>query len=223
MSKSPNNFLTICLIFLIGILGVTSWYFYKEYQKPRIILPNARWEQMFFKEINNATILGGLEDLRKISFGKADVEIRVWRGFSLDPLEGVILKRTNAIWSAVHIKTDKYDEATEARIKRLNKPKSGWESFWKRIEEKGILTLPDASEINCEVGAIDAMSYVVEINQDKTYRTYRYSDGKCNQVKQMEEIGEIIGEEFDSGNEECKTTEWFACMTLRKSLNQTTQ
>jgi hypothetical protein len=223
MSKLTNHFFTVAVIFLIGIFGVAGWYFYKESQKPQIILPNARWEQIFFKEINNATKLSGLEDLRKISLGKADVEIRVWRGFSLDPLEAVILKRIDGIWTAFHIKTDNYDEATKAEVKRLNKPKSGWESFWKSIEEKGILTLPDAFEINCEVGGIDAMSYVVEINQDKTYRTYRYSDEKCNQVEQMEEIGEIIGEEFDSGNEECKTTEWFACMTLRKSLNQTTQ
>ncbi len=107
-------------------------------------------------------------------------------------------------------------------MKQLNPPKSGWQSFWKNIVDKGILTLPDASEIGCEMYIGDAISYVVEINQDKTYRTYRYSDGneKCREAKQMEDIGEIIGLEFDSGIEKCKTTEWFACMTLRKTHNQ---
>jgi hypothetical protein len=32
----------------------------------------------------------------------------------------------------------------------------------------------------------------------------------------METIDDLIGEEFDSGQEECKTAEWFACAKLRK-------
>ncbi len=146
-----------------------------------------------------------------------------WRGFGLSPLEGVILKRTNGQWSAFHIKTDNYYEAEKVEVKELQSPKSGWKSFWKNIIDKEILALPDASEIDCDVSIIDGTSYVVEINQDKNYRTYRYSEGseKCREAEQMEQMGELIGLEFDSGNEECKTTEWFACMTLLKRLNQT--
>jgi hypothetical protein len=106
----------------------------------------------------------------------------------------------------------------------FNLPKSGWEFFWKQIIDNGILTLRDPSEINCEDSGLDGMSYVVEINQNKIYRTYKMrAAGKCDGVQQMDKIGEIIGLEFDSGLEQCKTTEWFACMTFLKTHNRTNQ
>jgi hypothetical protein len=153
-----------------------------------------------------------------------DIEVRVWRGFGLSPLEAVILSRTNNQWSAQHIKTDNYYDYEKVELKQLNSPKSGWESFWKQIADRGILTLRDPSEINCEDDGLDGTSYVVEINQNKIYRTYQMRDGgKCNGVRQIEEIAEIIGLEFDSGQEQCKTTEWFACMTLIKKRNASNQ
>lgn len=87
--------------------------------------------------------------------------------------------------------------------------------------DKGLLTLPDPSEINCEVGGIDGTGYVVEINHENSYRTYMYGVGKCPEVQQMEDISEVIGLEFDSGQEECKTAEWFPCMTYNKERKQT--
>lgn len=80
--------------------------------------------------------------------------------------------------------------------------------------------LRDPSEVNCEVGGIDETGYVVEINRYRIYRTYMFSNGKCDGVQQMKEIGDTIGEEFDSGREECKSAEWFACTKLRKSYRQ---
>lgn len=217
MNKLSTPVIVVILTFIFGTFSVAGWYYWKS-QKTQIILPNATWEQIFFRGINQATNLGGLTELRKTRLGNSDVEIRVWRGFSLSQLEGVILKRIDGQWSALYLKTDAPTEFKKIEIRELNPPKSGWESFWKQITDKGILTLPDASEINCEDGGFDRINYVVEINQNKVYRTYRYSNGKCPEVKQMEEIGEIIGLEFDSGEEKCKTTEWFACMKLRKSF-----
>ena len=218
MNKLSTPVIVVIITFIVGTLSVTGWYFYRESQRVQIILPKATWEPIFFKGINQATNLAELTELRKTSLRKSDIEIRIWRGFSLSPLEAVILKRTYGQWSALYIKTDEPTEFKEVELKKLNSPKSGWESFWKQITDKGILMLPDPSEINCEIFGFDNIGYVVEINQDKVYRTYMYSGAKCSEAKQMEEIGEIIGLEFDSGEEECKTTEWFACMTLRKSI-----
>jgi hypothetical protein len=224
MNKLFTRISIVILTFVIGIFSVAGWFYYQESQKPQIILPNHRWEQIFFKSINNATNLAGLEELREIPLNREDIEIRVWRGFGLSPLEGIILKQTDGIWTAFHITTNDYVEADKAKIKRLSRPKSGWESLWKQINDKGILMLRDPSEIECEDSGFDGMSYVVEINQNKIYRTYQMrSGGKCEGVQQMEQIGEIIGLEFDSGHEECKTTEWFACMTFNKTRHQTNQ
>lgn len=218
MSKHSTRILIAVLTFVFGISAVVGWFYYRESQKVKIELPNSRWEQIFFKTIDKTTKLGGLEELRKTSLRGDDVEVRVWRGFGLGDLEGIILKRINNQWKAFHVKADDYAEPQQTEVKELNPPKCGWECFWKNLTEQGLLTLRDPSETNCEDSGIDGTSYVVEINQNKIYRTYQMrEDGKCSGVQQMEEIDYLIGEEFDSGQEQCKTTEWFACAKLRKS------
>jgi hypothetical protein len=233
MYKLSTRLLIVLLTFVIGISSAAGWYYYQESQKIQIILPNARWEQIFFNggevsgivegrfSINHVTKLAGLTELRKTSLKEGDVEIRVWRGFGLSPLEAVIIKRISGQWSAIHINHNNLDKV---ELKELSPPKSGWESLWKKIVEKEILTLRDSSEINCGEGGIDGSGYVVEINQDKTYRTYMlsgdYAQGKCREANQIEEIGDVIGEEFDSGIEQCTRAEWFACTKARKSNKQ---
>jgi hypothetical protein len=89
--------------------------------------------------------------------------------------------------------------------KELQAPKSGWTNAWQRLIDAEILTLPDASSIRCEVGITDGKSYVVEVNKDRTYRTYMYDNpnhAKCAEAKQMIKLGEVIAEEF--GLEEFK-------------------
>ncbi len=217
MSNHSTRILIAVLTFVLGISAAVGWFYYRESQKVKIELPNSQWVRIFFKTIDKTTKLGGLEELRKISLRGDDIEVRVWRGFGLGNLEGVILKRTNNQWKAFHVKADDYAEPQQAGVKELNPPKSGWQSFWKNLTEQGLLTLRDPSETNCEDGSIDGTSYVVEINQNKIYRTYRMrEDGKCSGVQQMEEIDDLIGEEFDSGREQCKTAEWFPCAKLRK-------
>lgn len=234
MFNRSTGFLIIVITFGLGISAVTGCLYYQKSQKTQIILPNSRWESLFFDGIENkgginqATEAARLNRLREARLKKEDVEIRIWRGFGLSPLEAVILKRRDNQWSAQHLKTDNHYDFAKVEVKELNQPKSGWELFWKQIVDKEILTLPDASEINCGDGGIDGISYVVEINQNKTYRTYKlspdYSNVKCREADQMEEIGNIIGEEFDSGTEQCTNpAEWFGCTTAGRSNRQKTQ
>ena len=217
MYKHSTRISIAVFTFVLGISAVISWFYYRESQKVKIELPDSRWEQIFFNLINKTTKLGKLEELRKTSLREGDIEVRVWRGFGLGDLEGVILKRINNQWTAFHVKADDYAEPQRVEVKEVKPLKSSWESFWKNLAEQGLLTLRDPSEINCEDSGIDGTNYVVEINQNKIYRTYRMrEDGKCDGVRQMEKIDDLIGEEFDSGREQCKTAEWFACAKLRK-------
>ncbi|MBC7795296.1 MAG: hypothetical protein H7Z37_00325, partial [Pyrinomonadaceae bacterium] len=89
-------------------------------------MPDASWEQIFFKTINETTELGGLKELRKTRLKKDDIEVRVWRGFGLGNLEGVIFKRTNGLWMAFHLKADDYVKPQKVEKSELNSPKSGW-------------------------------------------------------------------------------------------------
>lgn len=221
MHKHPTQFLIAALTFAFGISTVVMWFYYIESQKVKVELPDAHWEKLFFELINRTTEIGGLEKLREISLKDGDFEVRVWRGFGLGDFEGVILKRTNNQLKAFHVKADHYVEPQQVVTKELNPPKSGWDSFWKNITELGLLKLRDPSEKNCEDDGIDGTGYVVEINQNKIYRTYKIREsGKCNGVRQMENIDDLIGEEFDSGQEQCKKSEWFACAKLRKLYRQ---
>src|SRR5262249_49896458 len=122
-----------------------------------------------------------------------------WRGFGLSPLEGVTIRQVGGQWSAIHVKADNYYEPEKAERRELRLPKSGWVTVWQRLVDEGILSLPEASEINCSVDGIDGIAYVVETNSNNTYRTYKYGDpglAKCNEAKRILEIWGIIYEEF---------------------------
>jgi hypothetical protein len=217
MSKLTIRLIQIFTVLLIGFFSVTGWSCYGETQGVQVELPSDRWEPLYFKEIDQVTRLAGIEELRKTKLKKEDLEVRVWRGFGLSPLEGVLLMLRDGQWSARHVKADAYLKPERAEIRELSPPKSGWHMFWNLLLDKRLLTLPDASGLDCQKGGYDGIGYVVEINKNHTYRTYMYDAGKCSEARLMEEIGEIIGLEFDTGQEPCKTTEWFPCMTLRKS------
>jgi hypothetical protein len=226
MDKFSRRLSIIILAFIIGISTVWGWSYYLDSQKTRIIAPEARWERIYFETINEATNLGELEELRDVALKSDDIEIRVWRGFGATGLEGVILERKDDKWSAAHIEIGHNANSGTRKLmefRDLNSPETGWESFWKQLDEKGIMTLPDPTDESCSYGWIDANSYVVEINYNKIYRTYKYPDGikGCgDNAKRMEEIGEIIGSEFDSGAEQCKAAEWFGCSEIRRKRRQ---
>jgi hypothetical protein len=218
MNKIRTRFAIALVTFIIGVIATTLFVLNRgdmsQHQPPitageaqdasslRVIIPNASWEPIFFREINSVTKLSGQSDLRKTNLADGDFEVRVWWGFSLSPLEGVTLRRVVGQWSAIHTKADNYHEPSKATRVELRPPKSGWETFWQRLVDSRILTLPDASELNCNVNGIDGGAYVVEVNRDRTYRTYMYdspSEAKCNEAKQMIKIGDIIFEEFNLG------------------------
>jgi len=170
------------------------------HREMRVILPKAGWEPIFFRYINPVTKLSGQADLRSTHLPAGDIETRIWLGFGLSPLEGVTLHRSGGQWTAVHVKADNYYEPTKAERRQLSNPKSGWETTWTRLVNEKLLSLPDASEINCSVGGLDGFGIVVEINADDTYRTYMYdmpSESKCNEDKNIMAIIDIIFEEFN--------------------------
>jgi hypothetical protein len=167
-------------------------------QEVQLIIPNASWEPVLFRSINSVSNLTAQTELRRVSLGEDEHEARVW-WFGLSPLEGISLRYSDGEWTAIHVKADNYYEPTKATHEELKPPKSGWEATWKRLVDVGILSLPDALEVNCGEGGLDGISVVVETNADRTYRTYMYPNPmleKCSQATQVEKILEIIDKEF---------------------------
>lgn len=166
---------------------------------PKLIIPKASWEPIFFEQINATAGLTGQANLRQTELSTGDIETRIWWGFGLTPLEGISLRYRSGQWSAIHVKADNYYEPTKASSEELKPPKSGWDATWSRLVQAGILTLPDASEINCGGISLDGIAFVVETNVDGTYRTYKYSNPSlkdCEQAGQVQEIFDTLLEEF---------------------------
>jgi hypothetical protein len=227
MKRLSKRVIIAVLVFFFGVAAVAYWLYREETQKDPDIVSISRFDSMIFKGVGRATgidqltSLAGLPELRKVRLRKGDIEARVWRGFGLGLLEGVLIKRVGGEWSGLHVSEtiDQHGDVQAAEVNQLKTPKLGWESFWGKLVDKGILKLPLTPENECETKYIDGTLYVVEINQNGTYRNYQNLEGadECRESKQMTEIGEIIGLEFDSGQEKCKRFEWFACMTSRKA------
>jgi hypothetical protein len=162
-------------------------------------VPKDTWEPIFFKAIDERAKLGKLKSLRSGALPDDDLEVRVWHGFGLTALEGFILRRAGGQWSAIHLDGVTRNVASDESQKNLPGPKSGWDACWQRLQDAGILSLPDASAIGCSAMINDGMSYVVEYNYNGTYRTYLYDNpdyAKCNEAKRMIQIGNLISEEF---------------------------
>lgn len=163
-------------------------------------IPNAIWEPIFFRAIDERAKRSSLETLRSGALPGDDFEVRVWHGFGLTLLEGFILKRAGAQWSAIHLRGITRTMPPLDFQKTLPPPKSGWDKSWQRLQDAGILSLPDAISIGCSPMDLDGMSYVVEYNRDGSYRTYMYDNpdnAKCDEAKRMIKIGNMIAEEFN--------------------------
>jgi hypothetical protein len=169
-------------------------------QKPEVA-PEARWEPIFFKMINERLAESGIAELRTTQMAGDDFEVRVWVGFGGGIGEdGIILRKSSGQWSGLYLHGISRGPRLVTTVSNLAAPKSGWEPAWQKLTHAGLLTLPDALAIGCNTQIFDGVSYVVEINKDQKYRTYLYdnpSQAKCSEGKQMLEIAGIIAAEFD--------------------------
>ena len=164
----------------------------------KLDIPNGAWVPEFFKEIDERAKAAKLNDLRSTVLPDGDLEVRVWGGFGILAVQGLIIKRTAGQWSALHLPSISPNSANSYRNVPVA-PKSGWEPLWKQLVGEGVLTLPDSSQLRDGVSVTDGISYVVEINLNKTYRTYMYGNPqqqKSPEAKQMLQIVHTLSEEF---------------------------
>ena len=134
------------------------------------------WRAIFFKEINKRAKLAGLHRLDSARVAGDDLEVRVWIGFGLLPLEGFVLTRKGGRWSGLHLRPIGPGLSRENYRESLDSPNSGWNELWDRLTREGILTLPDSSRLKDEVIVFDGEHFVFEVAANGTYRTYRYSN-----------------------------------------------
>jgi len=221
--KVSKLVVTFAATLLLGMLAASTWFYLDQRPPTDISVPDAHWVHIFFRGINRITDLAEVKQLRNVHVNNGDVEVRIWRGAFLGSTEGVFLKRVAGHWSGQHlmVKTGNSYDDLRTEVTTLDLIKPAWEQLWNGVVEKGLLTLPGQSETNCNQNGIDEIVYVVEINQGNSYRTYMYIGGPCPEWKQIDEIGEILGAQFDKGERQCQGDEWFACMTKRRLEEET--
>jgi len=162
--------------------------------------PNAGWEPLFFKALDERTNKLNLPSLKTMTLPDHDLEVRFWYDGRPQVINGFIIRRRGDQWSAFGIRQTNESEPSQVRQDALSIPKSGWEVAWQRLVNAGILTLPDGwSNRKCHSGTLDGGGYVVETNVNKAYRTYKYGNpqlAKCDEARQILLIEKIIAEEF---------------------------
>ena len=157
------------------------------------------WKSAMFREINERVRVAGIKGLEDARLSGSDLEVRIWHGFGLILIEGLVIKRVEGKWSALHLAGVSSTPPKHNRQTITGVPKSGWEICWQRLTNAGMLSLPDATRLGKEPVDPDVLSYVVELNIGGDYRTYHYTYPEANEhneAKRMIEIGDIISEEF---------------------------
>jgi hypothetical protein len=158
------------------------------------------WRPSFFKEINKRAKSAGLHRLSSTNLAHDDLEVRVWIGFGLLPLEGFVFTRKARQWSGLHLRPVSPKLSRRNYQQRLVTPNSSWDDFWNRVTREGILTLPDSSQLKDEVVVFDGEHIVVEYQTNRSYRTYRYSNPdlqKWPEAQHIIRIVEIMRAEFN--------------------------
>ncbi len=181
----------LCVLFIAIVLSAHSSSA-TDFQRD---IPNGSWETIFFKTINRLTAKAGWTPLRKRPLPSDSAELRIWIGFGLSPLQGFSLRRNGSTWVGRSV-ADSVKGSIEVRQVF---PKSGWDRFWKKLSNLGVLKLPDSSTLPNEVLVLDGVAYVVEINQDGRYRTYAYcnpQDQKWPEAKKIMRIVDTLYEEL---------------------------
>jgi len=157
-----------------------------------------RWVRIFFREINERIEGSGISPLREKELLPSEKEVRIWVGFDLYPLNGIILRENEGKRTASYVLPVKLSSSSKP-IAVLREPKSGWNAVWQRLEELGIYTLPDSEDIGATNGYPDAKGAVIEIKTGESYRTYLYGGLKtpeAEETKKVVEICRILSREF---------------------------
>jgi hypothetical protein len=181
-----------------AVLFAVSFWLNSEAAELNRDIPKARWEPIFFVPINHLTAKAGWKPLRETSLPSESLEVRIWIGFGLSPLEGYLFRRDGSHWTGRYVK-DNAPSTNSVPVHEIA-PNCGWEKLWSKFDALGLLRLPDSSTLPGEVMILDGVCYVVEINQDGRYRTYEYSnpkEQKWPEAKKIIGIAQVLHDEFN--------------------------
>lgn len=173
-------------------------------------------ESVTTREVNQVLALAKMPRLEDVPLARNDVEIRVWRGFGIAPLEGVIFSRRNGVYAATHLKADQYYAPTIVSVSILDPPRTGWEKFWGNVLEESIGPLLLSTADCYDSGHTDGLGYVLEKKESGDNYSMKFVDqSRCHEIARIDDIAIAIAVEFGPGSEQCRGSTWLPCLYER--------
>jgi hypothetical protein len=166
-------------------------------QKEEAIVVKKQQKLPYSQELERRTKAAKLPNLEALSLTKSDFQIRAWSGFGIIAPNCYILKRLGNKLEGFYLPSTK-SLSKSIKVRKVY-PKSNWETIWNRLEQEGILLLPDSSVLSDGVITPDGITYIVEMKIGDKYRYYSYSAPelqKWEEAKHVVKIFDILREGF---------------------------
>lgn len=134
-----------------------------------------KWQKSVFPTLNKILISSGIKPLAESKTDAETIEIRVWVGFGIVNLRGVILRKSSDSFKALYLNED--PDRNSFVISELNPGNLNYESFIQQLQSLGLLQIPDECElIYKREPEEDADSIVIEVRMGDNYRAIMYEN-----------------------------------------------
>lgn len=155
---------------------------------------NVSWQSIYLSEANDYAETLNWPLLWEVGMPSEFLEIRIWMYGNFISVYRLV--RHGDEWIGFY--ANKNEVSTVMPILALT-PRSGWPNLWMKLENQGILIMPDSDTLPNVKRFLDGTGYIVEINNGGRYRSYQYNDldqQEFPEAKQMNEIIKTLREEF---------------------------
>ncbi|MDF7801330.1 hypothetical protein P4C99_17765 [Pontiellaceae bacterium B1224] len=164
-------------------------------------VPDEIWKSLYFKPINELTVAAELAPLQEKTIEGQDGELRIWKGFGLSHLKGLIIeKRKNGFLVTYLRQSYNTSRKTFDVSQSLIEPKIPPKMIWEWLESEGLFHMPDDSKLESDgIGVVDGVSYVFEYRNYSVYRTFKYGNPGLHlqdEAKQIYRMMMVLEKEF---------------------------
>ena len=134
----------------------------------------------FFLDVVRSIAAGlRLANLSQTALPARDVELRLWHGFGLGGVSGVIVRRTGERWVAITVEPAPPRMNPPTHVTYLPVPVAdtvNWASAWRSVQAIGLRSLAPVPLRDPGIMVNDGNSYVLEWREGDRYRTAVYAN-----------------------------------------------
>lgn len=111
-------------------------------QQLQLEIPQASWEPIFFKRIDELAKVANLSSLRSNVLSGDDREARFWVEAGYFGMDGIVLQKINGKWSGIYLHGFSKQPDFTKYVEPMQTPRSGWDIAWQQLVDAGSLRYP---------------------------------------------------------------------------------